>query len=282
MKPAGGTAARAERLEEWVRPLGEVRLGDRLAVGGKAAVLGELLSRGMPVLPGVAITTAAYEAAAAEPEELGTMPLASELAATVGSALRELAIDGELIVRSSATAEDGASSSFAGQFASVHAAGGEDGLARAIAAVWASATAPHVADYQRQIGSPEADGTPEMGVLVQPYERFEVAGIMFSQHPTVRLRDWALVEFLDEAPDRIVSGEVTPHRVRLRMADGGLVWEHRAEGSADLSAEDALALARYAGATGELLDADVDMEWGRRAGEVLVLQARPATIDPWG
>lgn len=56
MSPGRGSSVAADRLEGWVRPLDEVRLGDRGELGGKAAVLGELMARKMPVLPGVAIS----------------------------------------------------------------------------------------------------------------------------------------------------------------------------------------------------------------------------------
>jgi phosphoenolpyruvate synthase/pyruvate phosphate dikinase len=307
MKSTISGLAPASGPEEWVRPLTDVRLRDRAELGGKSAVLGELLARGMPVLPGVAISGAAYEAIVGEPAiaplaeeywsigkvdrsaaaaEIGRRLSVGSLSAEVGGMvlpmLENQGVAGDLIVRSSATAEDGRRSSFAGQFVSVRSRHDAKALAEAIATVWASATSPHVAEYISHMSSPGELEPVRMGVLIQPYLEFEVAGILFGQHPTVQLRGWALVEFLDVPPDRIVGGEVTPHRVRLRMSDGKLLWEHRVESDAVLDENAAGQLAAHCGDAAGVLGADVDMEWGQQNGKVLVLQARPATHSPWG
>ncbi len=295
--------------KNWVRALTNVRLDDRGELGGKAAVLGELLARGLPVLQGVAVSCKAYESVVDEPElaqltaeywnttqkadrdrasseigqHLASSPVAAEVSRTVLRTLAELGIEGDLIVRSSATSEDGQRSSFAGQFVSVRSQADAAALSRAIATVWSSATSSHVIEYLSHL-SPQQDEAARigMGVLIQSFQEFEIAGILFSQHPTVRLADWALVEFLDAAPDRIVGGEVTPHRVRLRMSDAKLLWEHRAKSSADLSQQTADELVGHCSAAIDLLSADVDIEWGQQKERVVVLQARPATQSPWG
>jgi phosphoenolpyruvate synthase/pyruvate phosphate dikinase len=307
--PAAGS--RASELDGWICPLSELRLADRARVGGKSAVLGELMAGGLPVLPGVAVAAAAYDAALEEPElrevaddfwsdadpaaadrlsdeiaeRLRQAPTLASLASAVGAMLDRQQIHDDVIVRSSATAEDGHDRSFAGQFLSLRAARDPDGLASAIADVWASATAPHVPRYLSHLGG-EGEGDGEqirvaMGVLVQPHQSFDNAGVLFTQHPTVRLRDWALVEFLDVSPDRIVGGEVTPHRVRLRLSDGRLLWEHRAQSATTLHEDTAAALAQYARESAARLAADIDMEWGVVDDRAVVLQVRPATVSPW-
>jgi pyruvate,water dikinase len=307
MTPAARSGAPAPGPDGWVCPLAEAGLGDRDELGGKSAVLGQLLTAGLPVLPGVAISRAAYEAtvddaaiaplaaaywgggdggreaAAAEiARRLGESPVSTEVAATVLPLLEGLGVDGDLIVRSSATSEDGSRTSFAGQFVSVRSKFDGPALAEAIVEVWASATSPHVAQYLSHLSLAEELDAVLMGVLIQPYRQFEIAGILFGQHPTLQLRGWALVEFLDAAPDRIVGGEVTPHRVRLRMADGKLLWEHRVESEAVLGGQVAKELVAYCGEATAVLGTDVDMEWGQQDGKVVVLQARPATHSPWG
>jgi phosphoenolpyruvate synthase/pyruvate phosphate dikinase len=306
MSPVGRNVLPASQPDVWVCPLAAARLGDRADLGGKSAVLGGLLAEGMPVLPGVAVSRAAYEATIGEAaiaplaaeywsggggdrqevakeiaRRLSASPISAEVAAAVLPLLGEQDVTGDLIVRSSATSEDGSRTSFAGQFLSVRSEFDAAALARAIVEVWASATSPHVAQYVSHLSATEKLEAVLMGVLIQPYRQFEVAGILFGQHPTVRLRGWALVEFLDAAPDRIVGGEVTPHRVRLRMSDGKLLWEHRVESEAVLEGRVAKELVTYCGHATDVLGADVDMEWGQQDGKVLVLQARPATHTPW-
>jgi phosphoenolpyruvate synthase/pyruvate phosphate dikinase len=279
----------AAQPDGWVCPLTTVRLGNRAELGGKSAVLGEMLTEGLPVLPGVAISRAAYEATVGEAaiaplvaeywssgsdgreevaseiaRRLSASPLSTEVAAAVLPLLEEQGVSGDLIVRSSATSEDGSRTSFAGQLLSVRSEFDAVALAGAIVEVWASATSPPVAQYVSHVSAGDELGAVLMGVLIQPYRQFEVAGILFGQHPTVRLRGWALVEFLDAPPDRIVGGEVTPHRVRLRMSDGKLLWEHRAESDAALEGCVAKELVTYCDQATEILGTDVDMEWGQQ------------------
>lgn len=286
-----------------VLPLRLLASSDRRAFGGKAAVLGEMIRRGLPVLPGIAVAADAYRSVvgssgarrlverfwdtpADDSESLETLsreiqrllansdirPLAHVTLAT----LETERVEGPLLVRSSATGEDGSERSFAGQFMSVLAEDSPEILAEAIADVWGSATGRHVPAYLRsRIGRLP---TIAMGLAIQPYRCFELAGIAFSQHPTVPLRNWALVELLDAPPDQIVSGEVTPHRMRLSLADGRMLYEHRGQGDAQLSSEQAMELARLLALTRDLLEAEVDVEWGILDGTVVLLQARPDTI----
>ncbi len=106
--------------------LDQVRATDAPAVGAKAARLGELSSRGFPVPPGFVVTADAYRAAfrRLEPDGdphrgLETLALPEALSAAIGDAYGRLVRDCgpalECAVRSSATAEDLAGASFAGQ-----------------------------------------------------------------------------------------------------------------------------------------------------------------------
>ena len=82
-------------------------------VGGKAVGLGHLVRQGHRVPNGFAVTTAAYREAlaAGRPATVG-----DRLAAEIAAAYRRLGGDGvPVAVRSSATAEDTAEASFAGE-----------------------------------------------------------------------------------------------------------------------------------------------------------------------
>ena len=103
-----------------------VWLGDGAidAVGGKAAGLAMLIEAGLPVPPGMVVTTAAYRA--------GKVPAVD--------------MPGPLAVRSSATIEDGKRGAAPGLFDTILNVE-PDGLADAIRAVWASARTPAVDAY---------------------------------------------------------------------------------------------------------------------------------------
>src|SRR5262245_58567402 len=115
-----------DKTETLVLSFDEIGQADRLAlVGGKAANLGELTRAGLPVPDGFCLTTLAYERAAgglgegeaggSARERLLAAEVPAEVAAEIARAYAELAGDGPVAVRSSATAEDLPFASFAGQ-----------------------------------------------------------------------------------------------------------------------------------------------------------------------
>jgi pyruvate,water dikinase len=129
---------------EYIRDLTDVSKDDVPSAGSKGANLGELVQMGLPVSPGFVILTSAYqsfiEANTLQPEieqlagqayiddplsierssialrnlfEQGTLP--EELRQAIVSAYEEPGLDA-VAIRSSATAEDLAGASFAGQY----------------------------------------------------------------------------------------------------------------------------------------------------------------------
>src|SRR3954470_21907812 len=87
----------------------DIRPADLPLVGGKGLSLGLLASAGLPVPPGFCLTTAAHRRLRGQ--GLDSDP---DLVAALARACAELG-DGPVAVRSSAAAEDGAVTSFAGQ-----------------------------------------------------------------------------------------------------------------------------------------------------------------------
>ena len=162
---------------QWVHTLASLGRGDLARAGGKAANLGELLRAGLPVPPGFAVLTAAYECFVesnglrAEIERhLGAGPLdaAERAAAAVRAAFamgrlpREVedAIlrgyralgGGAVAVRSSATAEDLPEASFAGQYESFLAVRGEPAVLAAVRSCWSSFFTARAVAYRARHG----------------------------------------------------------------------------------------------------------------------------------
>ena len=293
-----------------VRSLSSLSFRDAPDVGGKAAALGEMLGRGFPVFDGVAIRCSQYTDVLrrtcvddhadsfwrADPSDPATLEVHAHavsegldqvdlagLAAEVVSRFSPADVSDGLIVRSSATVEDATSQSFAGQFLSERCDTSVAGLAHAIRAVWKSSTEPHVLAYRSvhaQRSHCELDrSSVEMGVVVQPFSAFDLAGIVFSRHPTVPVRGWMLLEYLDAPPSQLVSGEVVPHRCRVSR-DYRVVWEHHCPGRPTLSHDALTELGSTVVSLSDLFGGDVDVEWGVRAGRLRVLQCRRATMSP--
>ncbi|HEX5058029.1 MAG TPA: PEP/pyruvate-binding domain-containing protein [Kofleriaceae bacterium] len=145
--------------------------------GGKAVGLGRLLAAGLPVPPGFVIDDRAFRSVVGElaitdtahighvleeaAQRIAIARLPPELLDAVGSRAHEL---GHVVmVRSSATIEDGAAGSAAGVFSS-RTAVPVDEVWDAIRAVWQSALTPLAAAYALRRG-----GTIAIGVIVQEY-----------------------------------------------------------------------------------------------------------------
>jgi pyruvate,water dikinase len=268
-----------------IAALHDLRHRDAENFGGKAAVLGTMISAGFQVPKGIAVSVRHYATALDESEGDPRRLNANDLAKTIFDRFPWLSQQPRLIARSSATVEDSTALSYAGQFVSTQCKADVSNLARAIKDVWASCTAPNVREYRdayrRRHGNlPDNHSDVQMGVVVQSHLNFEMAGLLFTQHPTVAVRNWMLCEYLNALPDEIVGGEVTPHRCRIAVSSGKAVWERRVPGAPVLSADSLGLLVNGGHGLRELMGVDVDIEWGLHGATLSFLQCRPATVSP--
>ena len=150
-------------------------------VGGKAAALARLKAAGVPVLRGLIIPVEVFDGFLADQVQnvaradrsdrirSGTLPpdLAGDLRAQVAK------LGDRVVVRSSGLDEDGAESSWAGQFETVIGVRPGDETEAAILECWASAFNERAVAYQARKG-----GTlrPRMAVLIQPVVEPRCAG----------------------------------------------------------------------------------------------------------
>jgi phosphohistidine swiveling domain-containing protein len=219
---------------EWLAELD----GSALAIaGGKGANLGELTQHDLPVPSGFVITTDGYrqfveanglgerilelasrpsaddpstsEAVASQLREIFTAaPMPGALADAVRAAFAGLPGNAAVAVRSSATAEDLPSASFAGQQETVLNVRGEEALLHAVRQCWASLwTARAMAYRAQQAIAPDAVA---MAVVVQQMVHADVAGVLFTANPNTGARDEVLVEASFGLGEAVVAGAVTP------------------------------------------------------------------------
>ncbi|HTR56081.1 MAG TPA: PEP/pyruvate-binding domain-containing protein [Kofleriaceae bacterium] len=169
--------------------------------GGKAVGLAKLIAAGLPVPAGFVLDDRAFRHAAGaidvgDPSEIGHLLEAAarriesaELPAEVIAAVerRAAALGDRVMVRSSATIEDGAAGAAAGVFSSRSAVAIADVWA-AIRAVWTSALTPLAATYARRRGASIA-----IGVIVQRF--VEGARVtVYTRPPGQPTRDELLVQ----------------------------------------------------------------------------------------
>lgn len=177
--------------------------------GGKAAVLGRLLRAGFPVPSGFVVPVEVYRAVTSHldlpavlaergPAEIrrliAAQPLPSDVMNELTAALAQLGTHA-FAVRSSASDEDTATASAAGQHDSFLSVGGA-AVGAHVSAVWASLWSDRAIAYR-------STAIPQMAVLIQAHINADVAGVLFTGDPTVIEASWGLGE-------SVVRGLVTP------------------------------------------------------------------------
>lgn len=192
--------------------LGEPESCERSRVGGKSASLGRLAGR-WPVPEGFCLPADLHRAAMAA----GRPPSTRAIQRLIASAYRELERRAgrrrpPVAVRSSATVEDAAAASFAGQHESVLNVAGARAVAAAVQRCWASAHSTRAAAYRR---SREIADDGAMGVLVQRLVDADVAAVVFSADPVTGARDTVLINASWGLGQAVVDGAVTADIYRL-------------------------------------------------------------------
>src|SRR5262245_32064128 len=120
-----------------------------------------------------------------------------------------------VIVRSSATIEDGSAHSFAGIFESIPIST-PDEFEPTVRKIWASVFSPRALTYFREIGVPQV---PAMAVVIQRFLRAKRSGVMFTRFAGPDGRQCILVEHVEGDCEKLVKGEVTPDRLWLNEAE---------------------------------------------------------------
>jgi phosphohistidine swiveling domain-containing protein len=173
-----------------------------------------------------------------------------------------------IIIRSSATVEDGSAHSFAGIFESIPIGSPEE-FEPTVRQIWASVFSPRALTYFREIGVRQI---PAMAVVVQSFLRAERSGVMFTRFTGPDGKPSILVEHVEGDCEKLVKGEVTPERLWLNEAeDVPKVLE------GPLRPAHARALAHVAKRLEQSFGAPQDVEWVIHDDELHIVQSRPIT-----
>jgi pyruvate,water dikinase len=222
----------------------ELQKEDVPLVGGKCANLGEMLSVGIPVPPGFAVTAYAYkkfiedakiadkiydilEETIKDPKDpkqyeeaskkiralIESTPMPKYIEEEIVKAYRELSRRVGLkevfvAVRSSATAEDLPGASFAGQQDTYLNIKGEEELLESVRKCWSSLFTPRAIFYRTQKGFRHERVL--ISVAVQKMVNSRSAGVMFTLHPVTGDRSKIVIESAWGLGEGMVSGAVTP------------------------------------------------------------------------
>jgi pyruvate,water dikinase len=257
-------------------------------VGGKGLSLGKTASAGLPVPPGFVVTTEAYR-------RLHERGIRSDhdFTRALLDAYRNLG-GGPVAVRSSATAEDAADTSFAGQQETILGVEGDDGLIAAIERCWRSLFTERAVAYRAKQG---VDGVAlAMAVVVQQLVPAEAAGVLFTRDPLDSEGKTMLAEASWGLGEAVVSGRVQPDRFKLDRTTGEVIEKHLGlksiritkGGEEHVPPSEQQQFSVSDAALSQLVDLGRkvedfyrdprDVEWAVAGGKFFLLQARPITV----
>jgi pyruvate,water dikinase len=261
-------------------------------VGGKGFALNRLISMGAPVPSSGSVTTDGYRwfvrdsglnrflddlRSSGLPDQadldraadlVDAAFLDAEMPDALADEIRQLSHDvGNeklLAVRSSATAEDMADASFAGQYRSFLEIGDDEAMLRAVKLVWASLWLPAPRAYRAHSNVSEDDLA--MSVVIMELVQAQRAGVVFTVDPAGSTSDLR-IEAVEGLGEQLVSGEVTPEAYVLPRSPA-----HRpsVDPVLDEAVEAALDLESRFGDP-------QDVEWAHDGDKLYIVQTRPIT-----
>jgi pyruvate,water dikinase len=331
---------------KFVKWFEEIRAQDVALVGGKNASLGEMIGnlgkKGVNVPPGFAITAEAYkyvvkkagirqkikdtladldthdmENLAERGKKIRNLiansPCPKELAEEIRICYRKMeerfGKNVDVAVRSSATAEDLPTASFAGQQASYLNVCGEDDLLEKVMDCFASLFTNRAISYRVDKGFDHLSVYLSVGVQKMVRSDLACSGVMFSIDTDSGFRDVVYITAAYGLGENVVQGIVDPDQFyvfkptlkagfrpivekKLGTKEKKLVYKEDGAGTEQekvdveeqrkfvLSDDEILTLARWACVIEEHYGLPMDIEWAKDgiSGELFVVQARPETV----
>ncbi|HEX6631874.1 MAG TPA: phosphoenolpyruvate synthase, partial [Gemmatimonadaceae bacterium] len=238
-----------------------------------APSLGDRLDRLARLAPG---DREAIRALAAEIRRaIEAVAIPDDLAAAITRALARLGAHDAYAVRSSATAEDLPTASFAGQQDSYLNVGGTAAVLEHVGRCWASLFTERAVTYRLRNGIDHR--AVRMAVVVQRMVDPRAAGVLFTADPVTGNRKVASVEATSGLGEALVSGLVNADVYRVR--DGEVVaTAPERQGRPALTDAEAVRLARLGRRIEAHFGRPQDIEWCLADdGELHVVQSRPIT-----
>jgi pyruvate,water dikinase len=334
---------------KFVKRFSELGIHDVPVVGGKNASLGEMYqalgNEGIKVPNGFATTAEGFrlyiehnslhQKIAAELEQLDTRnvdalqvsgakirqwimhgempePLADDIREAYKELEAEYGENTDVAVRSSATAEDLPTASFAGQQETYLNIRGTTNLLATCKQVFASLFTDRAISYRVDQGFTHMDVALSIGVQKMVRSDRAASGVMFSIDTESGFRDVAFITAAYGLGENVVQGAVNPDEfyvfkptlsegkrpiLKRQLGDKAIKMIYTTDPMAGMSTtnvrvrleerrefaindEEVLQLARYAAAIENHYGRPMDIEWAKDgdSGELFIVQARPETV----
>lgn len=307
----------------------DIHKEDLPSVGGKGANLGEMANMDLPVPPGFAITVPAFELFIKENnlekrilDTLKSLDVADpEQLNQASKNIRKLIINGKypdivaraiiaaykklsgrfrqvlVATRSSATAEDLPTASFAGQQATFLNVKGEANLLVKVRECWASLFTPRAIFYRSENKIPQ--GSEKISVIVQKMIQSEASGVAFTIDPVSNQKDRIIIEAVWGLGELIVQGTVVPDKYVVQKETFAILSKEISEQKIQLikkgeetklqpvpakianrqkiSDKEIIVLAKYADKLQKHYYFPQDLEWAKEKNNLYIVQTRPVT-----
>jgi rifampicin phosphotransferase len=290
-------------VKQYVLGLEEVGETQVAVVGGKGANLGELSRiEGIRVPAGFCVTTAAFQRILAEAPSIddrldqlsrlnpddqeairtlsaeirGTIEgiaIPDDVAAAITGLLTQLGEQSAYAVRSSATAEDLPTASFAGQQDTYLNVVGPAAILQHVRRCWASLFTERAVTYRQRNGIDHRK--VHMAVVVQQMVFAKAAGVLFTADPVTSNRKVASVEAGFGLGEALVSGLVNADVFKVR--DGEVVAKTVAAEQPALTDAQVVRLVELGRRIEAHFDHPQDIEWCLVDDEFQIVQSRPIT-----
>ena len=289
-------------------------------VGGKGWNLGRLHRYGFPVPAGGILIAQAYTQSMQEPPlralcaalagiqagdvadpevadklqalraTIEATPLCKDVEEDLQAFLADAGLaDVPVAVRSSATTEDSADSSFAGIHESFLHVTGRQAVLQAIKGCYASLWTPQALAYRRKLGLADEAVACAVVICAMITGREDsppiAAGVAFSCDPRTGQRDRVCINAAPGWGDAVVSGSISPEEVTVvQRAAGALARIERTQGSPRVLSDGQIStltslVLRVMWTLGEG-QAPQDVEWTYDGERFWLVQARPVTQIP--
>jgi len=307
----------------------QIDKGDLPQVGGKGANLGEMTKAGFPVPDGFAVSVAAYDSFIEkndlqkeidnvlktldrnDPSQLNNASrqierkilhsrVPKEVVKDITSAYKKLS--GRLkkvlvAVRSSATAEDLPTASFAGQQATYLNIKGDANLTETVKKCWASLFTARAIFYREE--NKISHKKVKISVIVQKMVQSEVSGVAFTIDPVTNDKDRIVIEAVWGLGELIVQGSVVPDSYVVQKETFSILSKKISDQSVQLIKqgqqtkeievpkkirdlqkirdEEIIELAKIADKLQKHYYFPQDLEWAKEGKNLYIVQTRPVT-----
>lgn len=312
-------------MDKYVLHFNEIDKSSLPYVGGKGANLGEMTKANFPVPQGFCVTTLAYKSfietstemdeffklledvnhndlekikvlGSRVREHIQSMPMPDNIKESILKAFNKNGKEKAYAVRSSATAEDLPTASFAGQQDTYLNICGERQLFKAVQNCWASLFTDRAISYRAKNGFNHR--SVYLSVVVQQMVFPEVSGIMFTADPISGQRKTVSIDASFGLGEALVSGLVTADLYQVRfnnivkkqiskkkiaiysIPEGGTVTKDvplEKQQTQALSDDRILELSSLGQKIEAHYGSEQDIEWGFSENKLYILQSRPIT-----